>query len=436
VRSAAPAFAALLYGAAGFSATPPEPPDTAQRVEWLKRHAIALRSLDAADTDFSDLIPVGEKIGAAGIVTLGEASHGDGESFRGKVRLIKYLHRHKGFGVLAWESNILESVLADRALRTGMPAHEAAGRGIYTIWSAANEVQPLFDYIRSTHAEVEPIEMIGFDSQSAGLLLPPLFAFLDRAYPGAMSAADRESIEQLHQMCFEGTWAQRPDAERALHVAVLDRLIEIASRPTSAAAERERVLMHRTLQNLRAFQQFYSVPMELLGKGGEAGNRRDISMGRNLAWLANEYYPDRKITAWAANSHLARAIDSLRGVGAPSVFAKYRPMGEEARALLGERIYSIGFIAYRGESRRVGRDTAIRIRAPAGSLEHLCHLTGQEYLFIDLKGTPEDHWLRQDLVAGAFGFTPMVGDWSEVFDAFFFIDQMHPATAVREEAGQ
>lgn len=236
-------------------------------------------------------------------------------------------------------------------------------------------------------------------------------------------------------MVSAGSYAKLSDQQRQPYQDLLSRLIVLVGRPDERIDQRERMLMHRTLLNLWDFQHAYSITLETIRAGGEAGNRRDVSMGNNLAWLAYQYHPDRKIVAWAANTHLARDIAALEGFGNfRDMFDTYRPMGQVALELMGDDIYSIGVLAYSGRSRRVNRDFAIPVKAMPGSLEELLHLTGHKYLFIDLKHTPQDHWLRQELVAGAFGYSPMRGDWSAVFDAFIFIDEMLPATPVRRSS--
>ena len=46
---------------------------------WISRAAIPVRSIDAADEDFSDLEPLASAIGTARVVELGEPSHGAGK---------------------------------------------------------------------------------------------------------------------------------------------------------------------------------------------------------------------------------------------------------------------------------------------------------------------------------------------------------------------
>src|SRR5687767_10978225 len=71
------------------------PADSLQN--WIARQAVAIRSIDPNDENFSDLEPLAAAIGSARVVQLGEPSHGAGSSFAAKARLIKFLHRRLGF---------------------------------------------------------------------------------------------------------------------------------------------------------------------------------------------------------------------------------------------------------------------------------------------------------------------------------------------------
>jgi erythromycin esterase len=64
--------------------------------------------------------------------------------------------------------------------------------------------------------------------------------------------------------------------------------------------------------------------------------------GRNLVWLANEAFPDRKLIVWLASMHAASNVESLtpRGSGdRPDYFSGVLTAGGEARKVLGDDIY-------------------------------------------------------------------------------------------------
>ena len=55
---------------------------------WIAQHAIAIRSIDPEDEDFSDLEFMIDVIGDARVVQLGEADHAGGNGFSAKARLV------------------------------------------------------------------------------------------------------------------------------------------------------------------------------------------------------------------------------------------------------------------------------------------------------------------------------------------------------------
>jgi erythromycin esterase-like protein len=63
-------------------------------------------NIDNQQIDRETLLKFGEAIGDRKIVMLGEQDHGDGSTFLVKAELIKYLHKEKGFNVLAFETDI------------------------------------------------------------------------------------------------------------------------------------------------------------------------------------------------------------------------------------------------------------------------------------------------------------------------------------------
>ncbi len=61
----------LLSLAIPVLAEEPAPPIDPERVCWVAEHAVAVRSIDPVDEDFSDLMPLVQTIGKARVVQLG-----------------------------------------------------------------------------------------------------------------------------------------------------------------------------------------------------------------------------------------------------------------------------------------------------------------------------------------------------------------------------
>jgi erythromycin esterase len=191
---------AFVLTAASATIAPALTPARAQDplAAWLAAHTVRVRTTDPADENFSDLLPLAHAIGSARIVQLGEPSHGAGTAFAAKARLMKFLHRRLGFDVLIWESGLYDVALAQRGMEGSDDGGTAARRGIFTLWSAAAEVAPLFAYIKASQRGPHPIEMAGFDMQVTADGSMERFAQDLRAFVGALpDPALRQQAAQL-----------------------------------------------------------------------------------------------------------------------------------------------------------------------------------------------------------------------------------------------
>lgn len=422
-----------------------EPDARDERVAWLREHAIPLRTIDPDDEDFADLEPLVGAIGTARVVALGEQSHGDGATFLAKDRLVRFLHRRMGFDVLLWESGTFDCRLVNRDLDAGLPASEAASAGIFPIFTASGQILPVIGYAAATRETLRPLEIAGFDCQfsgSAGRAELPAYlaAFFDALDPEVLRPSGGTDWEAaLAALCAGvgipveeepedgeeeegGRVAAAPERAVIGHLrGVIDtRRDELAS----VWGAREIAFAERVLGNLEVFDRMGRAP----STGSPADtNLRDRRMGENLAWLVDEYYAGRKVLVWAASFHLMRNADTIRSERLD--YADTVPMGHVAHELLGEDYYAVAFTAHSGKAGNPFR-TAQDLPPPEpDGLEALLHEAAAPYAFLDLRDlAPGGEWLRGELSARPLGYSPMRADWTQVFDAFVFTDEMFPST--------
>jgi erythromycin esterase-like protein len=79
----------------------------------LRAHAVPLAGVDPALPD-DDLVPLLERLAGARLVGLGEATHGDHESFQFRSRLVQTLVRRRGLGAVLFEAGPAEIDPFDR----------------------------------------------------------------------------------------------------------------------------------------------------------------------------------------------------------------------------------------------------------------------------------------------------------------------------------
>ncbi|HET6201587.1 MAG TPA: erythromycin esterase family protein, partial [Planctomycetota bacterium] len=417
------AAALLLPGA-----RPQEDP----RAAWLATHAIRLRTLDAADGDFSDLEPLKHHIAGARIVLLGEQTHGDGSTFLGKARLIAFLHERMGFDVLCFESGLYDCRKAWEEVLAGKEAWPAMQRGIFPIWMESRQLEPLTEYVGRAARSPRPLELCGYDCQLTGKassdsLLADTRALVGAADPPAVTDGEWERIASFAKALLDGKAPEGEDL--ATGKAALDALAAALEGPTlaSALSPRERAFWRQVLESLGGLARHLAVSERKDLSLADLFNPRDEQGARNMLYLARARYPDRKIVVWAASMHLLRAHPSIDTLGADLDYRGVRSMGDRLSEALGEEVFTIAFTAGPGEAGLPWGDRWTVPPPPEGSLEDLCAKAGLENAIVPVRGAEEDSFLRKPLVARPLGNRPMRADWSRVLDAFVFTKAAEPS---------
>jgi erythromycin esterase len=421
----------LLAACDSTGTTPVEEAQTP--VEWLRTNAHPI-SISPADRDFRDLEPLRAAIGSSRVVMLGEESHGDGQAFLAKARLIAFLHEEMGFDVLVWESGLYDVDGVWRHVMAGESVLSASRRGVFGVWNRSEQVMPLLDYVAGTLGTAHPLEMAGFDNQFTGSLARDsvaahVLAFArrigssvaaDTAWPAAAATLTELAVTQHYD--FKPPAADQDRVLRLLGTLRTDALAR-------AAGDRDALFWAQALRSTDSYaRMMWAAPPGQFR--GEDSNLRDRQMGENLVWLANTYHPGRKIIVWAASGHIGREMWQLRSStgGHPYASGWTVQMGGEAYRTLGAQVYSIGFTAARGTFGVPGFTTQTLSPLPNGALEVYFLSTAFENAFVDFRSRPAGgDWLK-DVYARPFGYQDLRGDWTAVFDGMVYQRDMTPNT--------
>ncbi|WP_428327607.1 hypothetical protein [Mucilaginibacter sp.] len=144
-------FTVLLVFAALLAA----PKANAQKLikDYVKAKTVAIATIEPDSINYSDLQVIGDAIGNASVVMLGEQDHGDAPTFLAKTRLIKYLHEKKGFNVLAFESDFFGMNDGwDKLKKTKPEMDDFLLKNVFSIWTVCNTCSNLFyNYIPATY---------------------------------------------------------------------------------------------------------------------------------------------------------------------------------------------------------------------------------------------------------------------------------------------
>ena len=448
-------LALLRFTFAPHTAEAQEPQWPAGAEAYLRQNTAGLRSISSTDEDFSDLLPIARAIGSARVVQLGESSHGAGEQFEAKARLIRFLHERLGFDVLVWESGLFDCRVANGALHNGMDPTGAAIMGVFTIWSATREVRPLFEYIQATMNTSRPLEIAGFDmqfstSRGATRLHNALDVFGQRVpdepvRERIISLADRTM--QSYQALGARSPSDRQRAALSEFLATVDSLRHLMqkerTRLEAVHGRREVDFFLHVVDDLREYgrTQYERNAPETPRTGTEAAalqnlqwNRRDTQNATNLLWLIREYYAGKKIIVWAHNGHVMNAYysaDWKRLSNEPQP-GGMRPTGAFLSDSLGADVYTITMTSYSGGHQTIGARTPEQVPpAPVGSLENWLHQAGYAYAFVNLRplrGSAADSLLHGISIRLRGSMSEILPHWPTVMDGVLFVDTARPAT--------
>ncbi len=408
-------------------AAPPE-----ERVSWLREHAVEVRTIDPSDEDFTDLEPLDKAIGDARVVLLGEATHGDGAAFLAKGRLVKFLHQRKGFDVLAWEGAFYDCAEAGKALAAGGPWRPAVKK-ILPIWLESKQCWAVMEYVHATQRTARPIALVGMSWYTYGdsALFDDAIALFEAVDPALPTPDQHRALARLAKFLGDLDGHHRPEAPtRPPEIDHIEALIELLGRDPgdkfrSKHGAPEVGFMRLALENLKGFMEYWYRP---LTRGGADDNPLGVLEGRNVVFLAREYFPGRKMIVWAHNGHIARGTSQIEELKPKFKFNETVATGQRIHDVLGDAVYSVAFTSYGGRTTGWWHEPRKLSAPPEGSLEHLMHRAGLKYAFLDLRGLPPGHWLRGRLVARPVSYAPMRANWTQVYDALFFIDTMTPTT--------
>ncbi len=385
----------------------------------LPTHAI--RSISPTDTAFADLEFLQQEIGGARVVMLGEPTHGEGNVFEAKVRLMRFLQRRMGFTTVAFESGFYELARAQQAIEAGRPVREAVERSVFGVWTATREFQAVLPLLGRGQLKVA-----GFDYQLSGdyqdELLEELELFL-KPEKGADGIAYDYLDECLSTMGEQFIFPPTHNLTLFdLQLGKARKLLQKAAARSNAQRRSRAAFWLQTLKSLGAAARDYATNDPGVKDSTEFkaadSNARDAQMADNLLWYLRQH-PQERVICWGALPHLANQADALED----KELQAYRPMGRAVKQALGEdAVYVLGTLAGGGTHgfSNIGYQP---VPAPtAGTLEADLLATGQELAFVSLKHDAPN----KTLTTYAFDYQPITGPWSKVVDGFLYLKTVNP----------
>jgi erythromycin esterase-like protein len=420
----------------------------------------------------ADYVFLDQAVGAARVVAVGESIHITKEMPRARLAFVRYLHRQKGFNVLALEGSLLDAWTAQEHVyqaRVQLLMDDAAAaaqfkrEALFGLWQTA-PMQAVLAYALTTQSSAQPLYLASFDSQPG----------MARAYGGDVAASLRAHFAALSQLDprLNAQQTERWVAQLAPQLRC-DQVPMIASKTASALAE-IRTWLREVLPSLAGRRpalhlrvlQLVPVMMEkriaFCGKWLAAHKSMRIYQAERdqvnaelvlaLVALTVDAMPDSaqdnaqdnapvgaqdstpkkaeiKLLLWAHHSHLH--YNTLGKTIAS--------MGQHLHAVLGPELYTIGSFALHGSTPDLAKaDQAqglsqIFALAPIALAsmpdrlyeQDLATLSPNDF-FLNLRGNPDPRWQQQKRTRlEQSGAMPTV--LSADFDAAIFLHTVQPA---------
>ncbi|WP_158888863.1 erythromycin esterase family protein [Amycolatopsis anabasis] len=268
---------------------------------------------------FAELEPLAELIGDARIVAIGENNHHIAEFGALRDRLLRFLVRDLGFGVLGFESGFAEGRLVDEWIRGGPGAVAEIGRdGVTFSLGESDEMHAMLTWLREHHAAGGDIRYAGLDvPSSGGSGLPALHAvreYLETVDPAAVPLADRaiaatEPYAGASSAVAPGRYAALEPAARDAATAALAVLLQHLDSlaPMYRPKAEHAIARHHALGALRV--DAYLRELDDLANGRAPAVQsasRDAYMAATVRLLRDLLGADRRLVIMVHNGHLQR----------------------------------------------------------------------------------------------------------------------------------
>ena len=332
---------------------------------WLWHNAHRLNTLDPDAPDDSDLAPLGELIGDARVVMIGESMHRIHEFYQFRHRVFRYLAREHGFSALVMESGFPEGVAVDQWIRGGSErVRSVLENGLTYHMGKCQEMLDQLGWMREYNSSsARPVRFYGMDlpgssatALSGVLACLPVLDQADPHYADVVRGALLPLFDYLPEDRRGLAWAA-PAIQSYLALPQETRF-ELTARITELVERMQAMRVHyaesigaaeavetalRCAVTARHADAFLAAMINGPTRRYPPANIRDAAMAENLEWILQR---EDRIVVVAANGHVQKAPF----LAPPFVTEGMSTVGEHLAARFGPQMVVIGCTYGGGEA--------------------------------------------------------------------------------------
>lgn len=402
---------------------------------YVKNNTAQILTIEPDSADYADLKSIGDAIGDAKIVMLGEQYHGDATTFLAKSRLVKYLHEKKGFNVLAFESDFYALTEGwDKLAKTKKDIDSFMYKNPFEIWGYCHTCSNLFYiYIAKTFETATPLQISGFDCQLHGGYTRKNFINDFKLYLNKAAAANNSISKQILLVLpfLDSTISPKYPKSNITCDTLLSNLQLIynqISKNTNTDNFWTQVIKNLIANTIRIKAELENTT--------NLYHIRDMQMADNIDWLCKNKYPEEKIIVWAHNTHISKNSGDAFNyqTGDNNMMGSYI----DRNPYLKDKVYSVGVTSYKGSAQWVTHARRhMKLKKPyKNSFENWIDKR-YKYAFVDFKkfkeinpSSAEAFSMKGSTYKQHYNYT---FSWANVFDGIFFIREMYGCKNINEK---
>lgn len=388
-----------------------------------------IKTAFTSNDDYADLTSFGKAIGDKSIVVLDEATHGEGNVFALKARLIKYLHEQKGFDIFLFESGLYD--VSRMWLNDARPIAEQAPGNLFYMYANSREMQPLFAYIDAQRLSKRPLYFAGFDNRHSGTLSSTeLISSLKSYLTEAGSIIPKDSNWLTFESAANSLINSNEERPSSLAQHTFFSLAVQISNFTNAARGSEAPnsfnssgFWHRITKSLTRMAE--------ISWNGRSVADHDLEMAQNIKWLMEEVYPNKKVVIWGQYVHLSPYGNTDHTSGPPEA-----NVGTELKRMWPNEVYTVHFGGSKGSyTNFITLQEKQLSLPPRGSLEDILNKKRTTSAFIDASNLNLEAIDLQKTTMWTYHYDDservLVRDWSKHWNGMFLLNPIRPVDYIQ-----